>query len=306
MRKKILVKGPVLTQSGYGEHCRFLLRSLRQHEDLFDIYLVAINWGKTNWLFEDNEERQWFDTLIKKTIEYQANKRGGFDVSIQVSIPNEWEKIAPVNIGVTAGIETTLIAPVWIEKGNLMDKIIVPSNHSRDIYVNTAYNVKDQAGNIKENYRCTTPVEVVHYPVKKLDKTKIGLELEHNYNFLAVAQWGPRKNLQKTIKWFIEEFKDEEVGLVVKTSLMKNCIFDRIHMTNEIKKIVNSTNTPDRKCKIYLLHGFMKEEEINALYTHPKIKALVSLTHGEGFGLPLFEAAYNGLPVVVTNWSGQI
>ena len=58
MRIKVLVKGPALTQSGYGEHCRFVLRALQTREDVFDIYLMNLPWGKTNWLFEDNEERQ--------------------------------------------------------------------------------------------------------------------------------------------------------------------------------------------------------------------------------------------------------
>jgi hypothetical protein len=36
------------------------------------------------------------------------------------------------------------------------------------------------------------------------------------------------------------------------------------------------------------------------------MKALINIGHGEGFGLPLFEAAYNGLPLVTTTWSGQL
>ena len=47
------------------------------------------------------------------------------------------------------------------------------------------------------------------------------------------------------------------------------------------------------------------EEEMTYLYNHPKIKALISMSHGEGFGLPMFEAAYNGLPVIATDWGGQ-
>ena len=115
------------------------------------------------------------------------------------------------------------------------------------------------------------------------------------------------KNIPNTIKWFIEEFNDEEVGLIVKTNIAKNSLIDKRHTEQEIKKIINSgENNKNRKCKVYLLHGEMSDEEIHSTYIHEKVKAFVSLTHGEGFGLPLFEAAYSGLPVVAPGWSGQI
>ena len=304
--KKVIIRGPALTQSGYGEHCRFLLRSLRKYENVFDLYLIPTGWGKTNWQFEDNEERTWIDGLIKKGIIAQKNNVA-FDMSIQVTIPNEWEKVCPVNIGVTAGIETTAVSVNWIQKSQLMDKIIVPSEHSRDSFIKTTYDVQNpQTGEIVKDYRCMTPVTVVPYPVKSLEKSDMDLELETDFNFLVVAQWGPRKNLKNTLRWFVEEFKDENVGLVVKTNFAKNCVLDRRHTANLIRSALNKPQYADRKCKVYLLHGSLKEEEMNTLYTHPKIKALVSLTHGEGYGLPLFEAAYNGLPIIATNWSGHV
>ena len=109
MKKKILVRGPLLTRSGYGEHTRLVLRSLKEYQDRFDIYALAVTWGGTNWLFDDNEERDWFDEILRKTIIY-TNEGGQFDISVQVTIPNEWERMAPVNVGVTAGIETNRVA----------------------------------------------------------------------------------------------------------------------------------------------------------------------------------------------------
>ena len=196
MKKKVLVRGPALTQSGYGEHCRYLLRALRGYEDVLDIYLLSINWGQTNWIYEDSDERRWIDSLIKKTIEYQTrnNNQAPYDISIQVTIPNEWERYAPVNIGVTAGIETTKVAPSWIQKAALMDKIIVPSQHSKDVYENTSYSGTVEATGEKiEDFRCKTPVEVVNYPVKTLEVKPVELDLDYDFNFLMVAQWGPRK-----------------------------------------------------------------------------------------------------------------
>ena len=303
MKKKVLVKGPALSSSGYGEHARLILRSLRSHEEHFDIFFENIAWGQTGYTIADNEERAWLEHLLAKTNQFKQSK-GQLDVSVQVTIPNEWEKIAPVNIGVTAGIETTKIAPQWIEKSLQMDKIIVPSEHAKFGFDNTHYKLKNQQTGEEVEFRNTVPVEVVHYPVKDTKPSEIDLSLDTDFNFLTVAQWGPRKNLENTIKWFVEEFKDEEVGLVVKANIKKNNIVDRNICKMKIQNLL--AEFEDRKCKVHLLHGNLFEEEMSALYTHPKIKAIVSTTHGEGFGLPLFEAAYKELPVVAPNWSGHV
>lgn len=304
MRKKILLKAPVLTRSGYGEQSRFALRSLRSREDLFDIYIQPLTWGETSWINDISAERAWIDQTIEKTINHiqQGNQ---FDVTLQVSIPNEWQNLAPVNIGYTAGIETTKVAHPWIEAGNQMDGIIVVSNHSKNVYQNTVYDaVNEQTG---ENFevKLQKDVKVVNYPVKVYDNLDpIDLKLDYDFNFVCIAQAGPRKNLMNTVKWFVEEFHDDEIGLVVKTNIAKNCVMDREVMLHQIRTPLNA-EYPNRKCKIYMLHGDMTDEEIHALHAHPKIRASVSFTHGEGFGLPLFEAAYMGIPVIAPGWSGQ-
>jgi len=303
MKKKVLVKGPALSSSGYGEHARLILRSLRSHEDYFDIFFENISWGGTGYTIADNEERSWIEHLLAKTNQFKQNK-GEIDVSIQVTIPNEWAKLAPINIGVTAGIETTKISPQWVEKSLLMDKIIVPSAHAKYGFDNTHYKMKNEQTGEEVEFRNTVPVEVVHYPAKDTKSSKIDLPLDTDFNFLTVAQWGTRKNLDNTIRWFVEEFKDEEVGLVVKANIKKNNIIDRKYCRMRIEDILKGFK--DRKCKVHLLHGNLLEEEMFALYAHPKIKAIVSTTHGEGFGLPLFEAAQKELPVVAPNWSGHV
>lgn len=305
MKKKILVTGPALTTSGYGEQARFALRALRSREDLFDIYLHATTWGQCGWIHEDNEERAWLDSLILKNVQYAqvCNGQPQYDMSLQITIPNEWKKIAPINIGYTAGIETNKISPHWIQPSNQMDKIIVVSNFAKKGFENGVYTAQDQStGQQIPNFKVNTPIEVVNYPVRKGNATELDLQLSTDFNFLVVAQGGPRKNLANTIKWFVEEFKNENVGLICKTHLAGASQMDRESTTQSIKNIL--AQYQDRKCKVYLLHGDMKETEMAALYTHPKVKALISLSHGEGFGLPIFEAAYYGLPVITTEWSG--
>jgi len=304
LRKKVLVRAPVLTRSGYGEHSRYLLRALREnYKDMIDIYIIPITWGETGWIVSDDEERKWLDEKINETGKY-IHSGGQFDISIQVTIPNEWDKMAPINIGVTAGIETTKVAPVWIEKANMMDRVITISEHSKMGFANTKYNGRNAHTGEQMVLSCTTPVDIVHYPAKKFESLpKMDLDLEYDFNFIAVAQHGPRKNIENTIKWFVEENIDQEVGLVVKTFVRNNSVSDRIHTEGMVRNIVSKYT--DMKCKIYLLHGDITDAEMHSLYNHPKIKCLVSLSHGEGFGLPLFEAAYSGLPVIAPGWSGQ-
>lgn len=303
--KKILVKGPALSSSGYGEHARYILRALRSREDLFDIYLINIPWGITSWLWENSEEREWVDSLIAKTVQY-SQAGGKFDVSMQVTIPGEWEKLAAYNIGVTAGTESTKISPQWMEKCLLIDKIIVVSEHTKFAFENTVYPAQNNQTGESFMAKVTCPIDVVGYPVKEIEAQDIDLKLKHNFNFLTVGTWIPRKNLENTIKWFVEEFYDQEVGLIVKTSTARNCLPDRRMCEQRLRSLLASYDkSGERKCEVLLLHGDLSEEEMTGLYNHKKVKCLINLAHGEGYGLPIFEAAYNGLPVVAPSWGGQ-
>ena len=306
MKLRIIVRGPVLSMSGYGEQSRFALRALRKHEDKLDIYIVPIPWGNTNWINTNDEERKWMDANILRTANYlKSEPNPQFDLSLQVTIPNEWEDLAKVNVGYTAGIETTRVAPVWFEKTNMMDRVIVVSNHAKQVFESSAYDALNKSTGEKAILKLETPMEVVSYPVRNYDADEqFDIDLEHDFNYLLMAQWSERKNIENTIKWFVEENIDQEVGLVIKTNSQANCKIDK-EFTLEKRLQPLLKQYEDRKCKVYLLHGDLSEQQLTSLYTHPKIKCMVSLTHGEGFGLPLFEAAYNGMPIIAPGWSGQ-
>ena len=311
MRKKIIVRGPALTRSGYGEQTRFALRTLRAHEDKFDIYLMTTGWGNTSWLAEDSEERRWIDYTIGKTNVANSQPDVGphtYDISLQVTIPNEWERMASANIGYTAGIECTKIAPVWVEKSNMMDKVIVVSNHAKHGFDNTAYEAQHkETGEVFKNFCVTTPISVVNFPVKTLEPADLEVEFDTKFNFLIVAQNGPRKNLLNTVRWFVEQFKDDPtVGLVLKVFNQNNSTMDREVTREGFIQLMDSFQGQEIQCKIYLVHGEMTDEEMIGLYTHPKIHCLMTLAHGEGYGLPLFEAACNGMPVISPEWGGQL
>lgn len=301
MKKKIFVRAPILSATGYGEQSRFALRALRSREDLFDIYVQPIPWGKSGWIWKNDEEREWLDAKIMETQILLQKKELKPDMSLQITIPNEFEKLCPINIGFTAGIETDRVAPVWLQKGNDMDKLLVVSHHAKSTYERTHVTLKD--GN---QYRLETPIEVVHETTPLAQETEDipGFEPRHDFNFLVVSQFGPRKNFENTIKWFVDNFEDKEVGLILKTSIKGGSVIDLEHTESRLKAILS--DFPDRKCSVSLLHGDLSEGQMKALYEHNKVKCLINIAHGEGFGLPLFEAARLGLPIITIPWSGQL
>ncbi len=234
--KKIVISGPILSRSGYGEMARFALRSLRTKQDEYDIYLIPTSWGNTGNLFELSEEKKEIESLIHKTQHYlQLTKnQPNFDVSIQVTIPNEWKKLAQFNIGYTAGIETNLISPAWLQPSQQMDKIIVISEHAKSGFLNSIFG--DDNGN---QYKVTTPVEVCHFPVRDYEDVNLNLDLKHDFNYLTVCQWSPRKNVEQTIINFIEEFKNEEVGLILKVNTANDSMLDKDFTENRLKQLLN-------------------------------------------------------------------
>ena len=299
--KKILINGPLLSNSGYGEMSRFALNVLKEYQDKFDIYVNILTWGQTGWMHEETDEYTLIRNLRIKTEQYvqSTGNKPQFDISLQITIPNEWKRMASSNIGYTAGIETTHISPAWLEPSQQMDRIITISNFSRDVFLNTTF--QDQAGN---QHKVTTPIEVVHFPVREVSAKPLVLELPSQFNFLIVNQWGPRKNMEMLISSFIEEFRNEDVGLVIKTNQANDSQIDRDRVEGALKALIASKG--EKKCRIHLVHGRLTSEEMDGLYSHPKIKAFVTATHGEGFGMPIFEAVNAKLPVIATDWSGHL
>jgi ADP-heptose:LPS heptosyltransferase/glycosyltransferase involved in cell wall biosynthesis len=321
-KTRVFLKAPVLTQSGYGVHSRQILMALLG-DPKFDVYVENIRWGNTPFLTADTEEKKLINEHIHKFMVAKTQGQDNFDLFIHVTIPNEFEKLGKINIGVTAGIETDRVSHVWLQKCNEMDLIIVPSEHSKRVLEKTMVDWTNQKTGESGTLRLTTPLMVcsegvntnIFYPYAEKQKEKLlegKFDFESDFNFLHVGQWGKggfgddRKNIANLVKYFIETFKGQkDVGLVLKTNMARNSSFDCHHVTKRLQEI-KSNWKEEEVPPIYLVHGNLTDEEMADLYNHPKIKAFVSLTHGEGFGLPLLEAAACGLPILATNWSGHL
>lgn len=310
--KKLIFRAPVITASGYGVHSRMLLKSLHD-TGKFDITVMSVPWGKTSLVYD---EGGFYDTIRELSNKFDPQKMSAkdFDVSVQVTIPNEFMPLAKRNIGVTAGIETTRVSPVWHQKSNEMDLVVVPSNHSLRTFTNAIYNLPDGQQLLLRKPIWVLP-EWVDKSVFNTDPVQHDptlLKDMPDFNFVVVGlgmdknDGEDRKNITNTVKWFCEQFRgSKDVGLVLKVSMVNGSPVDFRHVKARIEMIKRATGCGQYP-RIHLIHGRLGDGELAALYKHPKIKAMVSLTHGEGFGLPLVEAAACGLPIIATGWSGQL
>ena len=320
MKPIMVVTAPVGTRSGYGAHSRDICRSLIDL-DRFDVRIWPVRWGNTpqNALSEQNPQDL---PIIKRLLQTPEIERQP-DIHVHIVVPNEFQNIAKYNIGITAGIETTAIPPVWIEGLNRMDLNIVPAKFVKHTIENTNYdkhdeNTKQKIGQLSNE----RPVEVLFEGVdtdiygKTNEFSKELLEqfepIQEDFCFLHVGHWlqgnmgEDRKDISMLVKTFCETFKNQKnpPALILKTSGATPCILDREEILGKIRDIKRSVvgELPN----VYVLHGDLRDEEINQLYNHPKVKAHISFTHGEGFGRPLLEATLSEKPVIASNWSGQV
>jgi glycosyltransferase involved in cell wall biosynthesis len=306
----LLFRGPVKSRSGYGSHSRDVLKSFYDL-DLFDIKIDSSLWGITplTALENTNKFHNWINSNIVNQIERSP------DIYVQVTVPNEFRRLGTFNIGITAGIETTVAPKGWIDGCNRMDLIITTSKFSRDVLLSTVYNETDKiTGKIIKQHRIEKPVVVlfegIDTEIYNNTYTNFELDIKSDFAFLFVGHWlkgelgEDRKDVGMLIKSFAEAFNDSnnKPALILKTSSSTFSIKERENMRKRIKSLVDNIKNPP---SIYLLFGELTEQEMNQLYNHPKIKSMVTITKGEGFGRPLLEFSMTGKPIIASNWSGH-
>jgi len=309
---------PYDTYSGYGARARDIVKAII-NTGKYDVKLMAQRWGSTAWGFCDDHP-EW---AYLKGHQLPENKLATKpDIWMQITIPNEFQPVGKYNIGCTAGIESNLCKVEWIEGLNRMDLNFVSSNFAKQTFEGTKYEMKDKKTNqTVKTTKLEKPIEVifeganldVYKPITSKEIKSIKLEeIKESFCFLFVGHWmqgaygHDRKNVWKTVKAFFETFKNarQKPALILKASVgvasyaSREDILDRI---KQIRESVNATDLPN----VYLLNGEFSDQEVNELYNHPKVKAMVSFTKGEGFGRPLLEFSLTGKPIIASAWSGH-
>lgn len=320
MNKKIVFAGPVGTRSGYGARSRDICKALIKLG--YDLKIIAVPWGSTPQDALNDYEIQ--SRIHNGPITEQP------DIFIHCTIPNEFQQVGKFNIGLTAGIETDSCQPEWIDGCNRMDLVLTSSEHSKKVFETIEFEKRDkQTNQIVQKIKCDVPVEVlfegidteVYFKTNKFTDAKLKNYLDsipESFAYLFVGHWlqgdlgQDRKDVGMLIHTFLTTFMNEpqnaRPALILKTSLAgfslmeRHSIEDKIH---QIKQMIRETGFTGMFPNIYLLFGDLDDAEMNELYNHPKVKAMVSFTKGEGFGRPLLEFTTTGKPVLASNWSGQ-
>jgi glycosyltransferase involved in cell wall biosynthesis len=323
MKQLIVISCPVDTYSGYGARSRDIVKALLK-PDKYDVKIISQRWGNTpfGFLKADNaEDKQILDCILPAPPQLTRQP----DIWIQITVPNEFQAAGKYNIGITAGIETTLCDATWVEGVNRMNLTLVSSEHAKRVFEQSAFEQRDNATQqVVKHIKLEKPIEVLFEGVntniyEKIDAVNesqvwdIVDTIQEDFNFLYVGHWlqgelgQDRKDTGMLVKTFLETFKGKgkKPGLILKTSTATYSIMDRDEILDKIQKLrllVGDQDLPN----IYLLHGELTDGEINELYNHSKVKAHVSFTKGEGYGRPLLEASISQKPVIASNWSGHI
>jgi glycosyltransferase involved in cell wall biosynthesis len=320
-----VVSCPIDTYSGYGARSRDFVKSLiKAKGDEWDIKILSQRWGSTPFgaLNEDIKEDLDLKNRIIGALTMQLNFQPY--VWIQITVPNEFQPLGKHNIGVTAGIETTICDHTWLEGCNRMDINLVSSEHSKKIFETSNFEHKNTAGQTVGKFELTKPIEVLfegadlnkYFKSDTLTDFNIYDDLNtisESFCYLFVGHWlqgeygEDRKNIGYMIKAFLEVFKNKKnkPALILKISQGAPSIMDRDVILKKIEDIRNTIAGKDLP-NIYLVHGDLSDEEINCIYNHPKVKAMISFTKGEGFGRPLLEFSVVGKPIIASGWSGHL
>jgi hypothetical protein len=318
-KPRFVISCPYDTYSGYGARARDIVKAIIE-SDKYKVELLSQRWGETSWGFcKDHPEWQFLYQHTAKS-DWQKTQP---ELWMQITIPNEFTPVGKYNIGLTAGIESTVCKAEWIEGLNRMDMNWVSSNFAKNTFESMTFDKRDKRTNqITGQVKLEKPIEVIfegvdlstYKPIKPSEIKVINFEnIKEDFCYLFVGHWmagdhgHDRKNVGVLVKSFYDTFKTgmgKKPALILKSSLGVASYISRDGILDKIKQI-KDTYGDVKLPNIYLLSGEFNDSEMNELYNHPKVKAMVSFTKGEGFGRPLLEFATTGKPIIASGWSGH-
>lgn len=310
----IVVSCPIDTYSGYGARARDFVKALDKSK--YEVKILAQRWGNTRFGYLQDHQESELESMIIPKLTAQP------DVWIQVTVPNEFQKVGKFNIGLTAGMETDICPPEWVQGCNNMDLVLVSSEHGKASLVNSKFDAQDKSTGTTQRVEVTTPVEVLfegadlekYFTTDTIANMEINLDLdaiEESFCYLFVGHWlqggfgHDRKNVGWTVKAFLETFKNKQKqpALILKTQHANASITDRDNILQKIEEVRKTVK--GKLPNIYVVHGELTDDEVNELYNHRKVKAMINFTKGEGFGRPLLEFSLTGKPIIASGWSGH-
>lgn len=319
-KPRFVISCPFDTYSGYGARSRDIVKAIIEL-DKYEVQLLPQKWGETSWGF-CKDHTEW--EFLLKYIVPQNWQQTQPEIWAQITIPNEFMSVGKYNIGITAGIESTVCKPEWVEGLNRMDINWVSSKFAKNTFEKMSYEKKDKrTGQIIQHIKLNKPIEVVfeganlevYKTIKPSEIKTINLkDINEEFCYLFVGHWmqgeygHDRKNVGVLVKSFYDAFRHKvgkKPALILKASTGVASYLSRDTILDKIKNIKDSYGNA-KLPNIYLISGEFDDSEMNELYNHPKVKAMVSFTKGEGFGRPLLEFGLTGKPIIASGWSGHI
>lgn len=277
--------GPVFDCSGYGAAARNYVLSI--HRKGYPIQLAPITFEKARPDLGKNGEI--LQSLINNKIDY--------DKVIVHSTPDLWHHWLRFEqnkhiIGYTVW-ETSQLHPTWVEACNRsVDEVWVPCDWNINVFKGSGV---------------TTPLFKIPHAIDVPDLNNIpdfnldGISSD-NFIFYSIFQWQERKNPYGLLAAYTAAFTGvDDVVLVLKTYRQDNG-GDKEQIKNlilDFRKFMNLDHYP----KLFLVVENMSSEGIQAL--HKRGDVFLLLQRSEGWGLPHFEAAACGNPVITPSYGGQ-
>jgi glycosyltransferase involved in cell wall biosynthesis len=284
--------GPVFDHSGYGEASRNYVLAL--HRAGIPITLQPHCFERDPPPVGTAADREIMNSVVNKNIDY--------DIVIVHLTPDHFPSYAQKHqgkyfVGYTVW-ETSLLHPTWAAACNSADEIWVPCDWNVESFKNSGV---------------TVPIHKIHHgidvdmynAVSEEDIAETGLDGD-TYNFLSVMQWNFRKNPEGLLRAYFNAFTpDDNVRLLMKAYIGRGQ--PPTEEARQIKEVVARIKA-DMQLPAYprvsLITDTLSSDKLRALYAGAD--AYVSLTHGEGFGLTMFEAGLAGKPVIATGKGGNM